>query len=344
MAQALLNALWAPLEDGGLVELRPLAPARPKHGTPLARLQHRSRRWLPLSDMLVALPAALPWCASAGLSAYFGVLPRMRAGGSVNDAAPGAAVWADLDIAPQEASERLRGVPFAPSAVVLTGRGVHAYWLLSEEHPPLELAGLTRRMAVALASDSAPTHPAALLRLPGSINPKHAGRPVARLVKLEDARRYHAEDLDDWLPALPKPSPPSTRTRRPAPSGPVTPAQVELFAWQRKRAARELAVLAERVAATEEGKPAERGQPAEPGRAVGLYQAGCKAGAMVGRGLLARGTAEAALRAAALASKLEPAEVEHNLLRGLDRGERYARGEVGGPGAPLGRTPAPLSA
>lgn len=329
MAQALLSALWGHLEDGGLVELRPLAPERPKAHTAPARLQHKARRWLPLADMLTALPAVLPWCASAGLSAYFGVLPRVRAGGSVDDAGHGAAVWADLDIAPQDARARLQGIPFAPSAVVLTGRGVHAYWLLSEERPPLELAGLTRRMAVVLGADMAPTHPAALLRLPGSINPKHAGRPLAGLVKLEDGRRYHAEDLDEWLPALPKkPAPPSARAAVQVPSGPVSPAQVELFTWKRKRAARELAVLAERVAATEEGAPAAPGRPARPGRAVGLYQAGCIAGGMVGRGELDRATAEAALRAAALASKLEPAEVEHNLLRGLGRGDRYARGEV----------------
>jgi hypothetical protein len=328
MAQALLSALWAPLEDGGLVELRPLATERPKAYTPAAQLQNRARRWLPLPEMRAALPRVLPWCASVGFSAYFGVLSRVRDGGRVDDTGPGAAVWADLDISPEDARARLKGIPFAPSAVVLTGRGVHAYWLLSEERPPLELAGLTRRMAVALGADMAPTHPAALLRLPGSINPKHAGRPVARLVKLEDARRYHAEDLDDWLPVLPKKPAPTARPARRAPIGPVSPAQLELLTWRRTRAEAALAALAERVATTKKGAPAAPGRPAEPGRAVGLYRAGCQAGAMVGRGELDRATAEAALRAAALASKLERQEVEHNLLRGLDRGERFERGET----------------
>ena len=326
MACALLSALWEPLEDEGLVELRPLAVNSRTAPRNVAQLQHKARRWLPLGRMLEVMPSALDWCARVGFSAYFGVLPRVRAGGRSGDAGEGAAVWADIDLAVVDARKRLERTPFPPSAVVESGRGLHVYWLLSEAHPPLELAALNRRMAVALGSDAAPTHSAALLRLPGSVNPKHAGKPLALLVELERGRRYHAQDLADWLPPLPVRKVLSTGGARAAPSGPLTPEQAQLFGWRRERARKELVKLAARVRATPPGHQKAREEGQSPGRKCAVYAAGASAGVMVARRELTREVAVAALRPAGLASGLCADEVDFHLGRGLDRGQTFACG------------------
>jgi len=207
-AAALLRALWAPLDDDGLVELRPLAPNRPAPDSADGRRQRGARRWWPLDMALARLPAVLSWCGDAGLSAYFGVLPRTREGGCNEDTGPGAVAWVDLDgwkagASAEDGLAHLRGLgPLAPSALVASGRGVHAYWLLTEEEPPEVCAGLSARLA-ALVGGDATSDPARLLRLPGSHNLKYAGRPLARLVALDETRRFHGPDLDGMLPPLP---------------------------------------------------------------------------------------------------------------------------------------------
>lgn len=206
-AAALLAALWEPLDDdGGLVELRPIFTPRPPSGSPLLALQARARRWLPVEVAIGRMPEVLAWCARVEASAFYGVLPRQRAGVGGNDAAaPGAVAWVDLDgwktgEGAGEALARLGGLgTISPSATVASGRGVHAYWLLSEPEPAAVCAGLSARLAALVGGDAA-SDPARLLRLPGAPNPKHAGRPLARLVALDAGRRFHAADLDDWLP------------------------------------------------------------------------------------------------------------------------------------------------
>ena len=206
-ACALLAALWEVL-DGGFVELRPLYPERPERGSPAWHKQRDTRRWLPLSEALDRMPGYLGWCDQTGLSAFYGVLPRrVFGGGSAKDVAPGAAAWVDLDVAPREARERLAVVPFRPSAVVLTGRGVHAYWFLSEAEPPEVCAGLSKRLAAVTEADPAAVDPPRLLRLPGARNPKYPHAGAARLVQLDRRGRYHAADIDDWLPDGPKSAP-----------------------------------------------------------------------------------------------------------------------------------------
>ena len=132
-AAELLEALWAPLEAPGFVEWRPRYPDRLPPGDPRHAVHRAAWRWLRLDDALARLPAYLEWCAREGLSAYFGALPRqVFRDGTKDSVTVGAAAWVDIDRPAHLAREAVRGLLFPPSALVLTGRGLHGYWLLTE--------------------------------------------------------------------------------------------------------------------------------------------------------------------------------------------------------------------
>lgn len=219
-AARLIEALWSPLDTPGLVELRPIGPGGPVN---------MAREWLSPSEAVRALPVLLPEWSRRGWHSYFGVLPRIRRGGTVGDIGHGAAVWVDLDTRPEdappglmsseiarltalEAHRRLSRVPWQPSAVVLTGGGAHAYWILSEPEPPHVCADLTRRMAAVVGGDMKACDPARILRLPGSLNHKYSPKYPARIVAMRDGG-YHAADFHDELPEW-MPSPGKRTTTR----------------------------------------------------------------------------------------------------------------------------------
>ena len=231
-AWELLTTLWAPL-DHGFIEWRPLAP-RPTAKD--RRAQARGRRWMALPDALDRLPAFLAWCADHDFSAYFGVLPRLTYGrGTTDNIGRGAVAWVDIDLPIAECSERCALVPYTPSAVVATGRGVHAYWLLSEASEPAECAALSAGLSRVVGGDST-SDAARLLRLPGSVNPKHRWRPQARLIHLDAGRRYCAVELGDWLGEV-TPSPVRPTVQRPSPIR-LQPEQLGLALMRRTRFAR----------------------------------------------------------------------------------------------------------
>ena len=311
-ARALLSALWDVLDDDGFVELRPLYPDRPERGSPRWRRQLDARRWLPLSEALERMPRFLEWCDRAGLSAFYGVLPRrVFGGGSAADVAGGAAAWVDLDVAPRDARERLARVPFRPSAVVLTGRGVHAYWFLSEAEPPEVCAGLSGRLAAVTEADPAAVDPPRLLRLPGARNPKHPDAGAARLVQLDRSGRYHAADLDDWLPDGPKTAP---KLGRPVE---VRPEQVGLAL--RGRGHRGEGILrhrAQTIAQTPEGGGEG---PAAAGRNSRLYAAGRLAARLAAAGACDVGWAQRVLVDAGARSGLARSEAAVAVDNGIRR-------------------------
>lgn len=119
-------------------------------------------------------------------------------------------LWADIDakdilISLEDAAKILRGLRFPPSYIVWSGNGMHAYWLLSEAFDVQagqdEFEAVLRLLADRFGGDVAPAHAAALMRLPGTHNRK---RGAEKLVVLEgDGRRYHFEDIEEWLDEQP---------------------------------------------------------------------------------------------------------------------------------------------
>jgi len=110
-----------------------------------------------------------------------------------------------------EARQRLAQCPLQPSAVVASGGGLHAYYLLTE---PLTLPGeaglargLLRRLSRYLGGDLASAESVRVLRIPGGLNHKYdPPRPVV-IEHLDPACRYNISDADDWLPSEPAETP-----------------------------------------------------------------------------------------------------------------------------------------
>lgn len=110
-------------------------------------------------------------------------------------------VFVDIDKGtPEDQKKRIMAYPLPPSAIVQTGRGHHAYWIL-DRFEPVETERWQRvqkAMAVLLGGDEACTDPARLMRLPGSWHVKHEPKPVS-LVHLNE---YWIYSLDEFPAAI----------------------------------------------------------------------------------------------------------------------------------------------
>jgi len=142
-----------------------------------------------LSDLLVNNRRG--WHALYSVATRRADLGRWKRGG-VADLHQLPALFADIDRPPDDVLPRLRDSDPPPSAVVLSGRGVHAYWWLEQPTADWSRANAAlRRLAQQFDGDRAQV--AGALRLPGSLNPKRdAGRCV--LHTLND-HVYALEDL-----------------------------------------------------------------------------------------------------------------------------------------------------
>lgn len=146
---------------------------------------------------------------------YLGVAARARQEGTRAAVERCHVLYVDCD---EPASiEALQRFTPAPSMVVHTGRGRHAYWALLEPVGPDELEQANRRLAHALGADMRATDAARILRPPGTFNFKR-GEPVpvtleATFAIYENAAAISA-DLAD---------PPDTRARENRASGPIRP-------------------------------------------------------------------------------------------------------------------------
>ena len=97
-----------------------------------------------------------------------------------------------------------------PSAIIDSGGGLHAYWLLSEpvtldEDSRKQAAGILRGLFSALGGDPQYVKSvASVMRLPGSVNTKpERGGVVVTLVELHPDRRYPLSDFA-WLESQPQ--------------------------------------------------------------------------------------------------------------------------------------------
>jgi hypothetical protein len=99
-------------------------------------------------------------------------------------------VVVDLDLRSiEEPPDRILGVlhslPLPPSEIRDSGFGLHAVWRLKEAVADDDMAlaeAAMRHLVGLLAGDPAPTHRAALLRLPGTVNSKNGERRECRVI------------------------------------------------------------------------------------------------------------------------------------------------------------------
>ncbi len=143
--------------------------------------------------------------ASAGYDVYFGVQPRVRKGGKAQDVAAVLALVADLDWGPGKAFVdisaavcALEAFPVPPSITVLSGGGLHCYWLLSTPAKGAEMkdaVAVAGRIADFFGVDDVSDLPR-ILRVPGTKNWKLPEQP--RPVELQECypdRRYALSDF-----------------------------------------------------------------------------------------------------------------------------------------------------
>lgn len=146
--------------------------------------------------------------AHAAENVYFGAATRRDgSSGSAENLRHLGTLFVDLDTKQAgDVDGALARIPLPPSAVVRTGGGCHAYWLLRE---PLDVSTpeavesakrLLRRLALACGGDLAAAEPARVLRLPGTLNTKYDPPPKVIVERLDPEARYNVIDLDEWLP------------------------------------------------------------------------------------------------------------------------------------------------
>lgn len=190
----------APLREGEYIELRPIAADTGKVS---------GRRWFRSAKELVEQAETI----IQSCHVFFGVCPRRSEGGREKDVSRLTSLWADVDAKKFEggkaqALDALRKFPTAPSVVVDTGHGYHAYWLLED---PLEVccdydvAMAKRRvkgLQKAIQTSLDPKHNLdVILRLPGTFNLKDEPLPV-RIETFDRDRRYSLAQFEPYEAAL----------------------------------------------------------------------------------------------------------------------------------------------
>jgi hypothetical protein len=165
---------------------------------------------------------------------YIGVLPRVWRGKEAAHVPYGSVLFSDVDggtDGPEGAIRRVKrsGLP-KPHMAIVSGGGLHCYWLMSETIPlETESAKSTykstlRRLCLAIGGKAPFAHAdttgadiARILRVPGTFNRKrqHDPRPVRMIRYAPDAPRL---SYADWRKSLPtEPIPTYAPIARPAP-------------------------------------------------------------------------------------------------------------------------------
>ncbi|MBE2267770.1 MAG: hypothetical protein IAE80_06025 [Anaerolinea sp.] len=155
-----------------------------------------------------------------GWGAYFAVglrrpgLTRWKRGGTA-DVVALPALFVDVDDPAAETLARLQCARPAPSCIVASGGGYHAYWWLDEPTTDLNTARLLLRgLAASFAGDMLSV--AQSLRVVNSTNTKPSrGNALCRLIELHE-RRYCINDFAAYLPR-PAPRPARQHTQSATP-------------------------------------------------------------------------------------------------------------------------------
>lgn len=134
------------------------------------------------------------WGAYVSIATRKANLGRWRRGGR-NDLLTLPALFVDIDQEPELGIDRLHDFPLPPSCIVRSGRGLHAYWFLTESTTEFDQANrVLRGLAVHFEGDR--TTVVHMLRLPGSINTKPArAGALCHVVDLCPDRRYRLADF-----------------------------------------------------------------------------------------------------------------------------------------------------
>ena len=142
---------------------------------------------------------------------YFGVCPRTTKAGDKKSVKRIACLWADLDGhdfsgGKEEALSKLQTFLIKPTAIIDSGNGYHAYWLLKEaviieiEQDVLRVEAYLKALAQALGGDLACAEIARVLRLPETFNYKNPKEiKTVRIIEFNPAQQSNLSDFDSIL-------------------------------------------------------------------------------------------------------------------------------------------------
>jgi hypothetical protein len=202
-ARSELQAFLRALADGALIGS--FFELRERHG------QLMRRRFYPTEFPDRAVSAILR--AGRERDIYIGAAPRARTHGGRAAIASLTTLWVDADT--PEAIARLSAFTPAPSILVATGRGRHAYWLLSRPVDVDSGEHANLRLANHLAADTSCVDAARILRPPHSTNFQHQPPRPVRLLRLAASERHPLDSVTAGLPALAEGGPATRATRAP---------------------------------------------------------------------------------------------------------------------------------
>lgn len=218
--QAFFDALFARCTDYADAHLT-LTAIHPdgKHPTPSRHI--RLHDTTALHEALTDLDRA----NALGWGAYFAVglrrpgLTRWQRGGAA-DVVAFPALFVDVDDPSAEALRQLQCADPAPSCIVASGGGFHAYWWLDEPSAAFStVRHLLRGLATALHGDYLSI--AQSLRVPGSHNTKPMrGNALCRVLELHD-HRYPMDAFKAYLPSDRSPPRPSSAASIPVSRAPI---------------------------------------------------------------------------------------------------------------------------
>lgn len=174
---------------GGLLEVR---YRRPEGG--MGQLWHDCHRGKAIAERIEGL--------GQGTDVYVGCAPRRHRHGGTDAIERSWALWADLDT--QEAIDACARFSPAPSLLIRSGRGRHAYWPLLKSLAPPHARLALRRVAHALGADIASAEPARILRPAGTLNHKN-DPPRAVICERLELDAYDPADVVGRLPDPPAP-------------------------------------------------------------------------------------------------------------------------------------------
>jgi replicative DNA helicase len=125
------------------------------------------------------------------------------------------ALWIEIDFKntpEEEARKKLGEFHFAPSAVISSGGGLHAYWFLKEPATKVdipEVEDTLRRLVKALDAEPQATDASRILRIPGTYNRKkdYDSPREVKLIYCHPEKRYNFQDIADFLPEAPDDTP-----------------------------------------------------------------------------------------------------------------------------------------
>jgi len=195
-ARDFLSALWDVVEEECFAELRLISqgPGRPKQS------------FFGYPSELDGLCADAQK-ASGSQNVFFGVGLRKRRSGKAEDVLCIKALWADIDFKTtplEKAIALIKKFPLKPSMGILSGGGLHVYWVLREmvwEEDLKLIRPLNLKIAHALGGDKAATDIARILRLPGTLNLKYENKPTCKINVWRPELQYNITDFD-FLPEV----------------------------------------------------------------------------------------------------------------------------------------------